>query len=176
MFHLISTFLLLTIMQSTIIFDFNKNAGLSGWNVVDDEVMGGRSAGTFAMNAEGHGVFYGGVSLENNGGFSSIRYDRQRMLVDKFSRFIIRLHGDGKNYQFRVKTNSSDYYSYVFSFSTKAGWQNIEIPFNKMSPAFRGRQLDKPNYPGKSFEQLGFLIGNKKAEKFTLMIDKIELQ
>ncbi len=163
-------------MQSTIVFDFGKNCRLTAWKVVDDVVMRGRSNGKFEMSDGGHGLFHGAVPLENNGGFSSIRYERKRMQVDQFSKFIIRLQSDGKHYQFRVKTNASDYYSYIFNFSTQPGWQVIEIPFNKMAPSFIGRQLDKPNYPGKTFEELGFLIGNKKNEDFRLMIDKIELQ
>ena len=176
MAHIISTIILMTMMQSTIVFDFNNNSPITAWKVVDDVVMGGRSNGKFEMSDDGHGVFHGAVSLENNGGFSSIRYERERMPVDQFSKFIIRLHSDGKNYQFRVKTNASDYYSYVFNFSTQPGWQIIEMPFNAMAPSFRGRQLDQPNYPGNTFEELGFLIGNKKAENFRLLIDKIELE
>ena len=36
--------------------------------------MGGRSDGNFNLNKEGFAVFHGEVSLENNGGFSSLRY------------------------------------------------------------------------------------------------------
>ncbi len=174
--YFISTIFLMTMIQSIIVFDFNKSNRLNEWKVVDDVVMGGKSDGKFEISPDGHGVFYGSVSVENNGGFSSIRYERERMKVDQFSKFIIRFHSDGKNYQFRVKTNATDYYSYVFNFSTQPGWQSIEIPFSKMAPTFRGRSLDQPNFPGQHFEELGFLIGNKKAQDFKLMIDKIELQ
>jgi hypothetical protein len=36
--------------------------------------MGGESSSTFQLNSEGHGVFEGNISLDNNGGFSSVRY------------------------------------------------------------------------------------------------------
>ncbi len=163
-------------MQTTTIFDFNNNTKLTNWTVIDDVVMGGRSDGIFEVNVDGNGMFHGSVSLENNGGFSSIRYARERMNVDGFSKFVIRIKGDGKNYQFRVKTNASDYHSYVFTFIANPGWQTIDIPFNEMTPAYRGRRLDKPNYPGKGFEELGFLIGNKVPENFKLEIDNIKLQ
>ena len=131
MAHIISTIFLMIMMQSTIVFNFNSNSPLTAWKVIDDVVMGGRSNGKFEMSDDGHGVFHGFVSLKNNGGFSSIRYESKRMKVDQFSKFIIRLHSDGKNYQVRVKTNASDYYSYVFNFSTQPGWQIIEIPASK---------------------------------------------
>lgn len=172
----LSFILYLVVMQTQVIFDFTPNADLSGWYVVDDGVMGGRSAGVFRLSAEGNGVFAGTVSLANNGGFSSVRYPFTQRDVGGFSKVVIRLRGDGKNYQFRVKTSSRDYYSYITTFSTSGDWQVVEIPFRDFYPSFRGRRLNQPNYPGEALEEIGFLIGNKQAEDFTLLIDKIELE
>ena len=57
-----------------LLFDFSTESDLNNWQVVDDVVMGGRSDGQFSLNEQGHGVFEGRVSLENNGGFSSVRH------------------------------------------------------------------------------------------------------
>lgn len=172
---LISLFLT-TSMHTYTIFDFSKNANLSSWQVVDDNVMGGRSSGIFEINEDGNAVFYGRVSLENNGGFSSIRHAFEKINSSGFSKFSIRLKGDGKSYQFRVKSDVSDYYSYISTFSTTGDWQTIEIPFNKCFPSFRGNNLDKPCYSGATMEEIGLLVGNKKAETFKLEIDKIVIQ
>jgi NADH dehydrogenase [ubiquinone] 1 alpha subcomplex assembly factor 1 len=45
-----------------------------------------------------------------------------------------------------------------------------------MVPSFRGRKLDMPNYPAKVLEEVVILISNKKAERFSLEIDKITLE
>jgi len=45
-----------------------------------------------------------------------------------------------------------------------------------MYPAFRGNTLDIPNFPAENLEEIAFLIGNKKAENFALMIDSISLE
>jgi NADH dehydrogenase [ubiquinone] 1 alpha subcomplex assembly factor 1 len=45
-----------------------------------------------------------------------------------------------------------------------------------MYPSFRGRRLNQPNFSNDSIEELTFLIGNKKSEKFKLLIDKIVLE
>ena len=58
--------LLTSSMSSVIIFDFNQKADLKNWYIVDDDVMGGKSSSTIQLNAEGHGVFEGEISLENN--------------------------------------------------------------------------------------------------------------
>lgn len=158
------------------IFDFNSNSNVSDWKIVDDVVMGGRSNGSFGLNNSNRGVFEGTVSLENNGGFSMVQYRFDTKEVNQYSKICIRIKGDGRTYQFRIKSSHSDYYSYIASFETTIDWITVEIPFNSMYPAFRGRRLDIDNYPGKQMEMIAFLIGNKKAESFKLEIDSITLK
>ena len=163
-------------MNTMMIFNFTKDADMQNWYVVDDSVMGGVSQGKMGVNNEGHGMFQGHVSLDNNGGFSSIRYNAGNTSLQGYSKFVIALKGDGKAYQFRVKTKSNQYHSYTFSFNTNNKWQTIEIPFNSMTPSFRGRTLDMANFPGDYLEEIGFLVGNKKEEDFKLAIDYISVQ
>ncbi len=162
--------------SANIIFDFDKQSSTKDWVIVDDVVMGGKSSGSFKINHEGHGIFEGAISLANNGGFSSVRYGLNKKSVKEFKSIILKIKGDAKKYQFRIKSNSSDYYSYVATFTTNGQWQEIEIPMSSMSPYFRGRKLDKPNFSGDRIEQIAFLIGNKKQENFRLLIDKITLK
>ncbi|ADR20707.1 NADH:ubiquinone oxidoreductase complex I intermediate-associated protein 30 [Marivirga tractuosa DSM 4126] len=162
-------------MNSKTIFDFEKDKNLESWQVVDDTVMGGRSDGSFQLSEDGHGVFEGYVTTENNGGFSSVRHDFAKLSVEGYTKVVIKLKGDGKDYQFRIKASQRDYYSYIQQFSTSGEWEQIEIPLHDFYPSFRGRKLDMPNFSGKSIGQVTFLIGNKKKESFRLIIDKIEL-
>ncbi|MFT4780697.1 MAG: NADH dehydrogenase [ubiquinone] 1 alpha subcomplex assembly factor 1 [Psychroserpens sp.] len=170
---LISTLLFMT---TTTLFDFNKTSDTSNWRIVDDVVMGGRSNGSFEINTEGHGKFSGKISLENNGGFSSLRYRFKTKDVSVYSKVTLRVKGDGNNYQFRIKTSSRDYASYIYEFETTTDWLTITIPFNVMEPRFRGRRLNDPNFPGEQMEEIAFLIGNKKEQSFELLLDKIELE
>lgn len=172
---LLSTIILTITMATSLIFDFNENSNIQNWRIVDDVVMGGRSSGNFKLSPEGHGLFEGRVSLENNGGFSSVRYGFEKMKVDANSKVVIRLKGDGKPYQFRVKEDSSTRHSYIASFETSGEWQEIVIPLADMYPAFRGRKLDLPNFPHHQIEEIVFLVGNGKDEAFRLLIDKIEV-
>ncbi len=162
-------------MQKKQFFKFTQQADISEWCIVDDVVMGGRSTGEFVLNNVGNGVFQGTVSLENNGGFSMVRrrFDQQEIVA--YSKFVLRIKGDGKPYQFRVKTSPSDSYSYIGKLNTSGEWETIEIPFSTMYAAFRGRTLDIPNFPGAEMREIAFLIGNKKAEGFKLLIDFIAL-
>ena len=163
-------------MNTQVIFDFTKEADLKNWYVVNDTVMGGESAGKIGKDAAGYGLFEGHVSLDNNGGFTSIRYDAGKIKLQGYSKFVIVLKGDGKAYQFKVKTNCKDYYAYVYSFETTGNWQIIEIPFSSMGPSFRGQNLNMANFPGNYMEEIGILIGNKKEENFKMTIDNITVQ
>tara|TARA_R110001592_G_scaffold13718_12_gene62743 strand:+ start:2535 stop:3035 length:501 start_codon:yes stop_codon:yes gene_type:complete len=163
------------LVTNDMIFEFNAESNISKWVILDDIVMGGKSDGNFTLNKKGNGVFSGVISLDNNGGFSSVRYRLDKKCLKKYSKFIIKIKGDGKAYQFRAKKNQYDSHSYIYTFQTTSDWQTIEIPFSEMYPAFRGRILNMKNYQGKQLQEIAFLIGNKKNESFKLEIDEIEV-
>ena len=170
---LLYTFMMLP--PNIVVFDFNQNSDIQQWKIVDDVVMGGQSSGNFRLDNAGHGVFEGEVSLENNGGFSSLHYYPERTLVKGNNKIFVKLKGDGKNYQLRIKANINDYHSYIMPFSTTGDWQEIGVPLKEMYPSFRGRKLDRPNFSNGHFEEITFLIANKRNEKFQLLIDKITI-
>ena len=159
-----------------LIFDFNSNSDISAWRVVDDVVMGGESEGNFKLNENGNGVYFGEVSLENNGGFSSLRFRFNKKEISNYSKIILKIKGDGKDYQFRVKDNYRNFYSYISSFSTNKNWQLIEINLSEMYPGFRGRKLEMSKFSSSVIEEIAFLIGNKRNESFKIEIDKIYLE
>lgn len=169
------TLSILFLMQTQLIFDFDHKTTIENWKIVDDVVMGGRSNGRFSIDKDGNGVFWGNVSLENNGGFSSVQYSLN-MKASKDSKVSIRLKGDGKDYQFRIKSNRNTYYSYITSFKTSGDWETIVINLKDLYPSFRGQVMNMPNFTGNSIEEIVFLIGNKKNESFSLLLDKIEIE
>ena len=144
--YLILTMALLSVKSDYVVFDFNKQSNLTNWVIVDDVVMGGRSSGSIEIDNNGNGVYSGSISLQNNGGFSSLRYKMDRLSVEKHKKIKLRVKGDGKNFQLRIKANSGDYYSYISQLSTNKEWQEIEIPLKDMYPSFRGRKLDFPHF------------------------------
>lgn len=157
------------------LFDFSKNNSFEKWQVVNDGVMGGLSQATFKISENGTALFAGTVSLENYGGFSSVRYTLEKTEVKGYTSLALRLKGDGKNYQVRIRENNDDYFSYIATFETSGKWETIQIPLNSMYPSFRGRKLDRSNFKGNSIVELTFLIGNKKAESFVLELQKASL-
>jgi hypothetical protein len=159
-----------------VLFDFTNPTAMRGWQVEDDVVMGGRSQGSLARDPDGHLIFRGDVSLENNGGFSSIQNNFDPIDVSKYQNAIIRLKGDGKDYRFIVEAGKDARHYYVAEFATAGEWQEIKIPLRSMYPVRRGDRLDLPDYPGRSLSQVRFMIANGRAEAFQLEIASIALE
>ena len=174
--HGIITLLFLLNLNAMVLYNFSEKSDLSEWTIVNDVVMGGRSRSSFVIGENGYGLFKGTVSLENNGGFCSVRKNFGKVDVEDFKKLAFRVKGDGKRYQVRIRASRNDYFSYIAYFDTSGEWQTVEIPMNEMYPSFRGRRLNSPNFAGDSFDEITFLIGNKKAESFQLLIDKIMLK
>ncbi|WP_394971348.1 CIA30 family protein [uncultured Croceitalea sp.] len=168
-------FFLTSIMSSQTIVNFKENPTTKNWSVIDDVVMGGRSTGRFELTNDDCGKFYGEVSIENNGGFSSVKYDMETIKVAPKNKIRIRLKGDGKTYQFRVKANKKEYYNYITEFKTTGEWQILELLLADLYPTFRGRKLNLPDFNKNTIEELRFLIGNKKEQKFELILESIEM-
>ncbi len=161
------------VTTSKTLYDFTEKSNISDWRVVDDVVMGGRSDGNFTITENGTGLFSGSVSLENNGGFSSVRNRMTKTNVSAGKFIYIRLMGDGKNYQFRLKDDVDNYYSFKTEFTTTGEWQEVKLKMKDFIPTFRGRKLAMENFSGEIIEEMTFLIANKKNESFRLEIDKI---
>mgnify|MGYP002020602562 FL=1 len=163
-------------VEAKIVYDFSEDSSLRNWRVIDDGVMGGRSQGSLRINFEGHGVFSGFVSLKNYGGFSSIRFNTTPINVIEYGYISIKVFGDNKEYQLRIKSDYYDRHVYSKPFFATNEWQEISIPLGKMKPQFRGRKLRMSNFNERSIVEIGILIGNKVEEDFTLFIDSISLE
>jgi len=157
------------------ICDFKNSKSLQNWTVIDDGVMGGLSKGDIILGESGNAIYSGFVSTDNNGGFSSLRYRFNLRDVSSYTSVSLRIKGDGKSYQFRIKSNTGDYYSYVSKFNSSGEWETVNIAFKDFTPQFRGRILDMANFKGDTMEEVAFLIGNKVKESFQLEIESISL-
>lgn len=162
--------------SAQVLFDFQKDDPKSSWRITDDVVMGGRSEGHFEWTDKKYGRFYGHVSLENNGGFSSVQHYFEPVSVQPETMVAVRLKGDGKPYQLRVKAEQDERFWYVTTFETSGDWQEIRLPLSHFQPQFRGRKLDRPNFDREQIAALAFLIANGKAQDFSLKIESVRLK
>ncbi|WP_267176483.1 CIA30 family protein [Marinicella marina] len=149
--------------------------------IVNDSVMGGRSDSEMAMQNDA-ALYTGKVSLENNGGFASVRMIWPFELADtKDQPKVVRLNvkGDGKSYQLRLRTNRGfDGAAYSYQFDTiKDQQQTIYIPVDQFIPTFRGRVLrDMPKLKFSDVRQMGVLIADYQTGDFAIELHYITLQ
>lgn len=182
------TVFILTTLNANMILDTNESGeilllnfaeikNMDDWRIVNDGVMGGLSKSKFMLSDSNTAIFSGNVTLENNGGFASTRTRSMQFQLDGFKGIRIRVKGDGKTYQFRLRTNDRiDGVSYRHHFETKLNqWQTISLPFNKFVPVFRGRVLrDVEPISPKDIQQLGILISDNQTGEFQLEIQWIK--
>jgi complex I intermediate-associated protein 30 (CIA30) len=156
-----------------ILFDFQASTSSSAWQIVNDDVMGGVSTSRFQILTNGGAVFSGVVSLENNGGFASVRSSPARHDLTGCGCFVIRVRGDGRRYKFTARTETGfDAPLYQFAFLTKRGeWEEHRLAFKDFVPTFRGRILTgvPPLDPGK-ITSVGLLISEKQDGPFQLEV------
>lgn len=162
--------------------NFTDAQELQNWVIVNDTVMGGRSRTQverieLGEKAQAHLLMYGDLSLENNGGFASIRrvYSPVDWQANKV--FSITVIGDGREYQFRLRTSRTwDGVAYVSSFKTTQGEQEIfTFTERDFTPRFRGRLVrDAGEIDFTDVTQLGFMLSDSNPGEFALMIKEIK--
>lgn len=154
-----------------------KSDGDLNWRVVDDGVMGGLSKGKVAMTDDDTMSFSGIISLENNGGFSSIRTNPVSLDLSRAEGLKMRVKGDGRTYQVRVSTDAKfrgREMSFMAKFPTKKGkWTEVRVPFSEMMGTWRGRTLPDAKFDPSKVKRLGFLLADKQAGEFVLEIDYV---
>lgn len=161
--------------DSLVLVDFTRSP-VSQWFVVNDGVMGGMSSGRIRATPSGTGVFEGELSLENNGGFASVRTNLSTFDLSAFEALVLRIRGDGRTYQVRLRTDDRfDGIAYRAAFETEADtWTTVVVPFDVFVPTFRGyTPRDAPPLDRRAVRQLGLLLGDGREGAFRLEIERI---
>ncbi|MBK7631973.1 MAG: CIA30 family protein [Ignavibacteriales bacterium] len=148
------------------------------WRIVNDGVMGGLSSSNVNVNEDNKIVFKGNVSLENNGGFASLRSPIKNYNFEKFSGIELRMKGDGKRYSISMKeTAYFTGYFYTTSLETKKEeWMVIKIPFDEFKLYYYGKETgSSKKIPLNNIKEISLLIGDKQEGTFITEIDYIKL-
>ena len=113
-------------MVRTVLFDYDEDE--PAWYTVNDDVMGGVSTSMVTTDAETQRlVFSGNLSLENNGGFASIRSQWSDYDLTGYDGIVLRVRGDGRAYQVRIRAEETgSEIAYATLIETEVGiWKDI---------------------------------------------------
>jgi len=174
----LSMSVLATAVQAEVVIeDFAAGAVSLNWQIVNDSVMGGISTSGLNRVSDEFVRFSGRLSLANNGGFASVRASGRIPDLSKTNAIIIRVKGDGRRYQLRVRAGDGGRGpDYSADFQTRLGeWQTHYLPVADFVPGWRGRQLKRgPAIEPKQIRSIGILLGDKTPGSFSLDIDWIK--
>ena len=161
------------------LLDFDSVGETALFQPVDDAVMGGVSSSRLAPAGPGIAVFAGNVSLENGGGFASVRSVARDWDTAGAAVFVLRVRGDGRRYRFYLRTPGHPAaFRYEAPLEPPAGeWVEVEIPIPSFKAKVYGRAIPGVGPPDTTrIESLGFMISDKQAGPFRLEIDWIAVK
>ena len=156
--------------------NFTELRAGSEWNPVNDGVMGGLSRSRLLPDSDGTVRFEGEVSLENNGGFASVRHRLRQPPPENSHLLRLQVLGDGKVYKLSLRIDDSfDSISYQADFYPASHqWMEIDFTPDQFVPTFRGRVVNAPAMTSfGQVHQLGLMIANRQSGAFCLKLRSI---
>jgi hypothetical protein len=164
---------------STHKIDFGLKTGGLDWEIVNDDVMGGRSSSSADLEND-RLVFQGNLSLENNGGFASIRGPVDPVDLSKYEKVRLRFRGSSDEFALRL-SNSTRWYLPVYKHyfrpeGSPEEWREVE--FSLMD--FREYAVGRPTGKGVTKDilsqviRIGIMLSDKQEGAFHLEVDYIE--
>lgn len=147
-----------------------------GWYVQNDNVMGGRSEGGFAIASEE--LIFSGNTNTNGGGFSSIRTQPLELDLSAYTGIRVKVKADGRRYTWGIQTDAlwrGRQINYWADFDTLADQTMvIDIPFVNFLPQFRGFKLDGPELDTGQIAEFSLYQYDKTDGPFALRLISVE--
>jgi NADH dehydrogenase [ubiquinone] 1 alpha subcomplex assembly factor 1 len=161
------------------LFDFTGADAAKEWQTVNDGVMGGVSEGKLKITDQKTMEFFGTLSLENNGGFASVRTKDKKLGLEKGDTLVAKVKGDGREYSLNLYLNKPLIaFSYRATVQTKKDeWIEVKIPLDKTEATWFGRPVkDAGAVKPEEINALGFMLGDKKAGTFRMEVESIKVE
>jgi len=162
-------------MREVLLFEFNEEDAAGQWVTVDDTVMGGVSSST-AVVKDGLLQFTGDLSLENNGGFCSVRSNTNGWALPDFEGLKVRIKTRDRPFRLTIRTDRRfDGVMYRHDLPvTGDEWKTIRVRFADFKPTYHGRVLsDQTPIDPSKIRSVGFIIADGRAGSFMLEVDSI---
>jgi NADH dehydrogenase [ubiquinone] 1 alpha subcomplex assembly factor 1 len=160
------------------LFGFTGPEAAQQWQAVNDGVMGGVSDGRFRITPESTLEFFGTLSLENNGGFASVRTKPADLHINAGDDLVVRVKGDGREYVLNLYTKSRRMaFSYRAPVPTvKNEWTDVAVPLKEFIPtAFGDRVQGMGPVEPDEITSIGFMLSDKKTGPFKMEVEWVKV-
>jgi len=158
-----------------LLFDFRDAGSVGAWRIINDTVMGGVSSSRFEATGEG-AVFTGTVSLDQGGGFVSMRSPEDRYDLSEGDGLRLFIRGSGKTFKLTFYTEAGGRVSYRAPFTppSTTDWEAVNVFFDDLTPFVRGRHVpDAPAFDPARVRAVGILLGDEQDGDFRLELQRI---
>lgn len=159
-----------------LIHPFDTPSSTQDWHPINDGVMGGASSSQLRFDSAGHAVFEGEVSLQNSGGFASVRTSSLPLGGPGTRAYLLTAWGDGHAYKLNLRTDAGfDGVNYQAGFAPAVGqWSQTVLSVTDFLATFRGRPVPAaPALRPELVTQVGLMISGKQAGPFRLLVRSI---
>jgi len=169
--------------DDNLLLDFQKNNEVTkGWACINDGVMGGLSNGvaTYKKNSL---IFAGKISLENNGGFASMRSPFGQVDLSAYETVTIRYRAKGQSFAMMLEDDTRYYTPYFkkefYTVDTHENkWNETTLELGTFEAYTFGRPLG--TYLGtknlKNIVRIGIITNSKETDPFELEVDYIKFE
>ena len=161
-------------VEECLVYESFEDANAPKWYVVNDNVMGGRSLGSFKIE-KGILTLFGSTNT-NGGGFASIRSPLPENILNEYDSVKLRILADNRSYDLTFRDNNrrgiSQRQTIVIEQSND--WQTVEINFEDLQPAFFGRTVSAGPFNKSQAQEIGIIINDGLDGEFQLQIDEVE--
>lgn len=149
------------------------------WGSVNDTVMGGRSSSDLAWNKQNELVWTGRLSLENNGGFVSIRTQGAKLDWAQYDGLEVVVVGAGRDIQLTAQrrdmvVRAGGYRALMHT--EAAGETRVFIPFSAFVLKRFGREINGPALASalQQASEVGLLMADKREGPFQVTLKSIK--
>ena len=148
------------------------------WVVVNDTVMGGVSSSQVAVDDTL--VFSGELSLEQNGGFASIRARVDEGAFAGVSAIRLEVDGDGRTYDLTLRRRDVPLRagSYGVQVPTEVGRSEVVVPIHAFRPTSFGRPVNgAPALDAglAAVDTVGLMLADKRSGPFSIELLSLSL-
>ena len=154
------------------LFTFDR-ADEAEWDVVNDGVMGGRSAGVVAVDQGA--LRFTGTLVTQGGGFTSVRARRAVDLTGQRG-IEMRVRGSGRQFEVELDDGARAYGRTVSRrapFATSAEWTVVRVPFSALRSTIFGREVNAPVIDVARIRGMGLYMADGQDGPFRLEVDYV---
>jgi len=154
---------------------FGQGISWGLWEAADDGLMGGISQSRFLVDHDGTGVFVGNLSLENQGGFASVRSPQMGIRLPRASGLRFHVRGDGHFYTACLHTQGlQPGTSYRCRFQPVAyEWQTIGLAFDEFVLMRYGQRVGISPVKPERICGLSLMISDRQEGAFALEVASV---